>query len=371
MPHRPVHSTSTFARFAQRVAWWVDGDLARLTPATRRRLVAWQETRTRVALGHLFTLLTIIVAGKVALVLAGLWPTSMAGWAYGLALAIVVAGRLGYHLARGLATEGVSATAFLLALVAIFMDPSHNLAENPGLAMGWVWLLAGLGIPVLARFRSVLVFATLLALAVWMFFAYVPLEEGERRGVMLYLVASVSGGMLLRRLRSDLTLDFRRTTDAAWETANTDVLTGLANRRGWREQAPVILDTCAEDHRPVSLLFIDLDHFKQLNDFLGHSAGDAALNHVGTTLRERIGYGLAARLGGEEFVCLLPGMDAAAAEAFAADIAQALRSGEPSLSYSGGIAQWHPGESLKDLLARGDAAMYRAKQSGRDHVEVG
>lgn len=371
MPHHPVRPTSAFARLAQRVAWWVDGDLARLTPATRRRLVAWQETRTRVALGHLFTLLTLIAACKVALVVAGLWPTAMAAWAYGLAMAIMLAGRLGYHQARGLAMEGISAMAFLLALVAIFMDPSHNWADNPGLAMGWVWLLAGLGIPVLARFRSVLVFATLLALAVWLFFAHVPLDKSERPSIVLYFVASISGGMLLRRQRSDLTLDFRRTTDAAWETANTDVLTGLANRRGWREQAPAILETCADDQRPVSLLFIDLDHFKQLNDFLGHSAGDDALNHFGTTLRKRIGQGFAARLGGEEFVCLLPGMDASAAQAFAAELAQGLRSGEPSLTYSGGIAQWRPGESLKDLLARGDAAMYRAKQSGRDHVEVG
>jgi diguanylate cyclase (GGDEF)-like protein len=359
------------ARLAQRVAWWVDGDLARLPPATRRRLVAWQETRTRVALGHLFTLLTLIAVGKVALVASGIWPTSMTAAGYALALSIMLAGRFGYLRARGLVMEGISATAFLLALVAIFMDPTHGWAENPGLAMGWVWMLAALGIPVLARFRSVLVFATLLALAVWLFFVYVPLDKSERPGIVLYLVTSISGGMLLRRLRSDLTLDFRRTTDAAWKTANTDALTGLANRRGWREQAPAILETCAYDQRPVSLLFMDLDHFKQLNDFLGHSAGDDALNLVGTMLSQGMGQGFAARLGGEEFVCLLPGMDAPAAQAFAAALAQDLRGGKPSLTYSGGIAQWQPGESLKDLLARGDAAMYRAKQGGRDRVEVG
>lgn len=370
MPHRSVRPHSRYARLVQRVAWWIDGDLARLPPASRQRLVTWQETRTRVALGHLFTLLAVIGACKVVLVLAGLWPTSMPAWIYLPALALVVAGRLAYHAARGLLTEGAAAAVFSVALVAILMDPTRHWADNPGLAMGWVWLLAALGIPVLARLRSVLAFVVLLVMAVMLFIAYVPLSDTERPSIVLYLVAAISGGMLLRRLRSDMTLDFRRTTDAAWETANTDALTGLLNRRGWRDQAPAMLETCAHDQRPVCLLFIDLDHFKQLNDFLGHAVGDAALIRVGSILRDRIGQGLAARLGGEEFVCLLPGMDTVAARGIADALAQDLRNGDPSLTYSGGIAQWRPEETLKDLLARGDSAMYRAKQAGRDTVEI-
>ena len=248
MPFGPdPQRRSASTPFRERLLWLVDGDLARLPPTNRARLVAWQEARTRIALGHLFSLLALVAACKVVLVLAGAWRTELSPWVYALALACVAGGRAGYHYARSLASEGLSATVFLLALLGILMDAGRHWAQTPGLAIGWVCLLAALGIPVLARLRSVVVFACVLVAALALFFARVPIPANQRLGVELYLLASIAGGVLLRRLRSDMSLDFRRTADEAIETANTDPLTGLANRRGWREQAPLLLERCGED----------------------------------------------------------------------------------------------------------------------------
>lgn len=355
----------------QRLLVLVEGELANLPPADRARLVAWQELRLRIGLGYMLSLLALLAACKVALVVAGIWPTAAPMWTYLAALAVVGLMRLSYGRSRGLMAEGISTTIFVLALMVLLADLSRGWATHPELALGWVGLLGALGIPLLARLQSVAVFTLLLLGAVLGLLWLVPAATAERLEVLLYLSISLAGGLLLRRLRSDASLDYRRTTDAVAATANTDALTSLANRRGWREQAPQVLNQCDDEDRPVSLLFMDLDHFKQLNDVHGHAAGDAALRRVGDLLKTRLCEGLAARLGGEEFVCLLPGLDKNDASDFAGTLRESLRARPMPLTFSGGIAQWQPGESLHELLARADAAMYQAKKAGRDNIVQG
>ncbi|RZI85380.1 MAG: GGDEF domain-containing protein [Rubrivivax sp.] len=349
----------------------VDGQLALLPPRDRARLVAWQELRTRAALGQLFTLLTVAVACKVALIVVGVWPVGLPAWQHVAALLLLVLAQWVYRRARHLPAEGLGAFLFLVGLVVIMADPSPGWTTRPAPTLGWVWLLAALAIPVLARLRSVVVFSLLLVAVAVLYFAMVPAIAHLRLPIALYMSIAISGGILLRRLRSDMTLNHYRSNAEVTATANSDPLTLLANRRGWRELAPLLLADCAEMDRPISLLFIDLDHFKQLNDLHGHATGDEALRRVGLLLRERIGQGLAARLGGEEFVCLLPGMDTQAAMAFASTLRAALMSPPIPLTFSGGVVQWQPGEALPELLARGDSIMYRAKQAGRDLVMAG
>lgn len=362
-----AHDSASHPR--QRLLALFEGELGRLPPQERARLVAWQEIRTRAAFGHLLSLLAAIATGKVAMVLIGVWPSGLPPWMHGIAVVLLLLARLGYARSRQLMSEGVAAALFLLGLVTILADPKPGWwVDQPGLTLGWVWLLAALGIPLLARLRSVVVFCGLLLAAAALFFVTVPSPGREGLSILLYLVVSIAGGLLLRRLRSDMSLDYRRSTEAVTRAANTDALTGLPNRRGWREQAPPMLARFASSNMPISLLFIDLDHFKQRNDVHGHAAGDDALRRVGQLLAARIDVGFAARLGGEEFVCLLPGLDANAATLFAHSLRKALAQDPDPLTFSGGIAQWHPGEDLTELLGRGDAAMYRAKQAGRDRV---
>ena len=348
-----------------------EGELAGLPRRERRRMTAWQEQRTRVALGQMLSLLTAAAAVKVVLVVFGLWTVGLPEWLHGAAWAVMAAARWGYGHARRLLTEGAVVTVFLIALVVILVDPAPGWADRPVRALGWIWLLAALGIPLLARLRSVLVFELLLFAAASLVFLLVPIGATERLTIMLYLATSIAGGVLLRRLRSDMALSHYRTTQAATASANTDMLTSLANRRGWRAQAPRMLEECFQKGEPISLLFMDLDHFKRLNDEHGHAAGDDALVRVGTLLKDCIGRGLAARLGGEEFVCLLPGMDAQEAVWFAEALRESLMHPPGAVSFSGGVVQWIPRESLAELLARADAAMYRAKQAGRDRVLLG
>lgn len=163
------------------------------------------------------------------------------------------------------------------------------------------------------------------------------------------------------------------------QAASIDVLTGLHNRRWLEDTFSRLLRRCHNDGRPVSLLMIDIDRFKTINDTWGHVVGDAVLRHVARQMSAHLRpTDLTARYGGEEFAALLP--DSTRAEALA--IAERLRHGiewaSLTLGESGetvrvtlsiGLAEARHGESLDALLGRADAALYRAKQGGRNRVE--
>ncbi len=156
--------------------------------------------------------------------------------------------------------------------------------------------------------------------------------------------------------------------------AYSDPLTGIENRRAFMEGGEQLLRECAARRMPVTLLLCDLDHFKQINDHYGHPIGDEVLiafaNETASHLRRD---DLFARIGGEEFACLLRGSDAAAADA----VAQRICAGfaglpmlEPGrLGVSIGIVSRPAQEcDLSRLLSMADHALYEAKQQGRSRV---
>jgi len=159
------------------------------------------------------------------------------------------------------------------------------------------------------------------------------------------------------------------------ELAQTDPLTGLPNRRGFEERARAMLSHARRNTLPLTVLMMDLDHFKQVNDIHGHEAGDQTLQLFSQLLRQNgRGSDLAARLGGEEFCLLLHG-DAAVGHSLDQRLRRALRAATPSvlgraLDYSAGLAELHPGDSdISGLLARADAALYAAKAGGRGQLQ--
>jgi diguanylate cyclase (GGDEF)-like protein len=155
--------------------------------------------------------------------------------------------------------------------------------------------------------------------------------------------------------------------------AVSDALTGVLNRAGWDQAAPACMRLAAIRNLPVSLIYFDLDRFKSVNDQHGHAAGDALIEQVADTIRNQVRQGdLVARLGGEEFVALLSGAGLDAALRVAERVRRECESSTSPVrrTVSAGVAQWHPEESLKELMARADAAMLRAKQYGRNRVEV-
>ena len=158
--------------------------------------------------------------------------------------------------------------------------------------------------------------------------------------------------------------------------ATTDGLTGTMNRRRWMESAAVHVRLAERHVQPVTVMMLDIDHFKRLNDTRGHAAGDGALVRFARALQAAVRQpDLVGRYGGEEFCVLLPQSDAVAAraidqrlrEALVRDVAPAL--GFP-ITYTAGVAEWRPGATLEALLATADAALYRGKAAGRDRLEV-
>ncbi|MBI4577289.1 MAG: GGDEF domain-containing protein [Planctomycetes bacterium] len=154
-------------------------------------------------------------------------------------------------------------------------------------------------------------------------------------------------------------------------SAHTDGLTGLYNRRYFDEILHREVQRCRRYGQPLSVLILDLDDFKQLNDACGHPAGDAALALVGRVLGETTrDVDVACRYGGEEFAVILP--ETAGSRAHRLDARVRARLAEVAaglprpLSYSGGIASFpEDADGPDDLLARADTALYRAKADGK------
>ena len=174
----------------------------------------------------------------------------------------------------------------------------------------------------------------------------------------------------------------RRQRDRMRALAERDPLTGLPNRRALAEVLPRRIDEARAQGRPLSVVFVDLDHFKAVNDRHGHAVGDEVLVEAARRLAGHLrGGDLAARHGGEEFVLLLPGADAghavAAAERIRHDLADrpfTTSVGPLAVTASFGIAGTDDADArrvsdARDLLARADAAMYRAKKAGRNRVQ--
>lgn len=162
--------------------------------------------------------------------------------------------------------------------------------------------------------------------------------------------------------------------------ASTDALTGLSNRHAMEDIFPREVKRCINDALPVSLIMIDVDSFKTFNDNFGHVAGDRALSAVGHVLRTQFRpRDLLVRYGGDEFAVLLPGVEIREAIAIAERVRSAVSgttaAGADSLiqipvNVSMGVAQLSDDERFESLLRAADAALYRAKGSGRNVVST-
>ncbi|OJA03988.1 diguanylate cyclase [Halomonas sp. QHL1] len=173
----------------------------------------------------------------------------------------------------------------------------------------------------------------------------------------------------------------RQRQDELEERSRTDMLTGLANRSWLEEQMHKRFILCQQQSRNMSVVFIDLDHFKKLNDQYGHQMGDHVLQKFGKTLQALIREGdLAGRWGGEEFLVILPDEDAQAAQVFAKRIAQRLE--KMPMAYDGqhpihvsvsiGIACLGDGGfgDAGELIDAADKSMYFIKRTGRGGIAV-
>jgi diguanylate cyclase (GGDEF)-like protein len=167
----------------------------------------------------------------------------------------------------------------------------------------------------------------------------------------------------------------QRTLREFEHVANTDSLTGLLDRRGFLAALERDLDRARRSSRPVTLAQFDLDHFKSINDNLGHAPGDKVLLDFGAMLSaECRTTDVAARIGGDEFAVLLFDGDEHAGSALADRVAQRLDEydapGGGRLTASAGVAVADPLASAEDLLWAADSAVYDAKAAGRDQIVI-
>lgn len=157
--------------------------------------------------------------------------------------------------------------------------------------------------------------------------------------------------------------------ELAGQMAGIDPLTGLLNRRATLGELNQSASSSREAGRPAALVLLDLDHFKQLNDTLGHEAGDDALRHVAQVLTAFVRPSdHVCRWGGEEFLLVLPDAD----EALAIETAERLRLRlvDAGVTASFGVAEIGPGDTVTSWVRRADDAMYVAKHEGRNTVRV-
>ena len=208
--------------------------------------------------------------------------------------------------------------------------------------------------------------------------------RGLEVGVNDYLMRPLDSNELTARIRTQVrrrryTERLRANLQTSMELAITDGLTGLHNRRYMEMHLQALLDQAASRDRPLSALVVDIDHFKQVNDRHGHDAGDDVLREFSRRLKASVrGIDLAVRLGGEEFVVVMPETDGAVARIVAERIRTKtagksfpIRGGEQSLevTVSVGVASFLGSEDdAAALLKRADVALYRAKTDGRNRV---
>ena len=170
----------------------------------------------------------------------------------------------------------------------------------------------------------------------------------------------------------------RRIQEHYENRANIDSLTRLHNRRWIDQNLPQAFETCVADKNPVCLMMLDIDHFKKYNDDQGHLAGDACLKVVSEAIRISIRPSdMLGRFGGEEFVILLPDTNLAACESVAERIKDEVEQSEitdnksetlPSVTISIGITESKADAVYEDIFQAADAALYKAKESGRNCI---
>jgi diguanylate cyclase (GGDEF)-like protein len=290
------------------------------------------------------------------------------------------------YLALGLATLAVIAGCALLADGTRWRLVWVGLMIG-GFAAGVAHLLwrhgRAAGASLAARLMALVLLAVtaLMAGRIWMITstdapAAMSLDVERPANVFAGLLIFVCGG-LFNLLQIQLALG--RYFGRLLKQTRSDVLTGVANRRGFDEQLALEHRRSQRDGAPYAVLMIDIDFFKQVNDGYGHAAGDRVLAEVAARLKaagrtiDTVG-----RIGGEEFALLLPGADAGGAVALAERIGESIRATpllaerpELNVTVSIGIACLRAFDfDGATVLARADAALYRAKAGGRDRLEV-
>jgi diguanylate cyclase len=217
----------------------------------------------------------------------------------------------------------------------------------------------------------------LLPITLWLFFQPGQIALGLAVASTTFMAGALRGTRVLNSaMQGNLLLghELKMANRIADHIARTDELTGINNRRAFMELGEQTTRLCQRQRQPLSALLLDVDHFKQINDTYGHSAGDLVLKQIGSLMAQQFrAADVCGRIGGEEFAVLLADTDTQAATSVANKFRQEVANA--TLQWQGhtlqvtvsiGVASHNA--DLGTLLQRADAAMYQAKNSGRNRV---
>jgi diguanylate cyclase (GGDEF)-like protein len=207
-------------------------------------------------------------------------------------------------------------------------------------------------------------------------------EDGLAAGAVDFIAKSASANVMRARVGTLIAL--QRQSDLLRRLARVDGLTGLANRRHFDETLAAEWRRCTRSGKSLSLILIDLDHFKLFNDHYGHQAGDACLKQVSACLQAAFArsHDLVARYGGEEFVCVMPETSLQGAEDKALSLERAVRAlripheksavadGIVTISLGVAVAVPNIGDECAELILCADRSLYMAKNAGRGQVKA-
>jgi diguanylate cyclase len=219
--------------------------------------------------------------------------------------------------------------------------------------------------------------SVLLPSTIWLYTQPTRMGLGLAVASTTYLLGAMFATRVLysaMRRRLLLSYALEQANEVADRLARTDDLTGMSNRRAFMEMGEQTIRLCQRQGKPLSALLMDVDHFKYINDTYGHGAGDRVLRHVGALLAQQFrAADVCGRIGGEEFAVLLADTDADTAAALAEKLCQAVASAstvwqEHTLQVTMSIGVATRSDNLSTLLQNADAAMYQAKNSGRNRV---
>jgi diguanylate cyclase (GGDEF)-like protein len=262
---------------------------------------------------------------------------------------------------------------------------------HPHLTYMWPTMMVGILLVIYLVFP--IRFANSIALAVavsiimptWWAWSLGPALPPDQffRGIIWLLFANAVGFIAGNSLQHSQRLQYAQRV-VLKELLSTDAMTGIGNRRRFDDTLDREWRRCSRSGRPLSLLMIDVDHFKAYNDHWGHLRGDDCLRHVARLLVESVGRpgDLVARYGGEEFVCLLPEIGEAGARAVAAKFEAVIgnaaiphpafaANGRLTISIGVATAMNLSGQRSGEMVALADKLMYAAKNAGRAQVVAG
>jgi len=169
--------------------------------------------------------------------------------------------------------------------------------------------------------------------------------------------------------------ELEKNIDHLYEIATIDEKTGVYNNKFFKTISEMELDKAKRGIGPLSILIIDLDNFKRLNDTYGHLIGDKVLQRLGFVLKENTRkYDIVSRFGGEEFVVLLPNTHISRAKIVCERLRRKVEFDKEMSKYtvtmSGGITEYRKNDSIKRMQIRADKGVYKAKKLGKNRIEI-